>query len=222
MIKKLILSVICLSCIACTPKEKYVKVIYKSLPKVVITIAPVVLENEMKSKIGAGVFISKHGHILTCSHILANNKLKDIISVETYYGDLFPAKILAKEDKKDLALLKIDHYTSYYAIVAKPGTLKVGQEVIAIGHPLMYDWTVTHGIISALNRDCVQYNLLQTNAAINPGNSGGPLFNLKGEIVGINTRIISPIVPPLNTGLGLAVEASQIYEFLIKYRKLLK
>jgi len=213
MIKKLILSVICLSCIVCAPKEKYVKLANKSLTKVVLTITPVNISNK-SVRIATGVLISPYGHVLSCAHNLKRNESIDKIIVETYYNKTFDAKIIAIDLKKDLSLLKIEHYTPNYAILAKPGSLKIGQEIMLIGHPLDFDWTVSVGIISGLNRDQIQYNLLQTNIIVEVGSSGGPIFNQEGKLVGIMTHRLK--------SLCFGVEVSQIYEFLIKCKKISK
>jgi S1-C subfamily serine protease len=206
--------------IGCAPNERYVKVVNNSLYKTVYVSSTIQIKQSSQTRIGSGVFISKYGHILTCAHILTN--ANNPVSIETYSSNAFAAEILSVDTKRDLALLKIDAYSPYYTKIAYPGTLQLGQEVIAIGHPFVFDWTVTNGLISSLNRDTFQYNMLQTNAAINPGNSGGPLFNLKGELVGINTIMFNPLLLPINTGIGFAVEVGQIYEFLAKFKGVIK
>jgi S1-C subfamily serine protease len=132
-----------------------------------------------------------------------------------------PGKLLYIQKDKDLALLKTFREGSPYVRLADTRDLRAGQEVFAIGAPLGNAFSVSNGIISALNRDEIRYNSLQTNAAINPGNSGGPLFNLKGELVGINSFIESPLAnAPVFTGLGFSVESGQILEFLASYKSL--
>jgi S1-C subfamily serine protease len=172
---------------------------------------------------GAGVFISPYGHVLTCAHIFkGQNPDAHDIEVVTYNDNSYDAEILSIDRRNDLALIKVHALTPNYAQVARPGNLKVGQKVIAIGHPYGFNWSVTEGIISQLNVDDLQYNMIQTDAAINPGNSGGPLLNEKGEIVGVNTKMVSFTVPPTNTGLGFAVSNDQIWIFLTKFKGLLQ
>lgn len=168
---------------------------------------------------GAGVFITSNGHVLTCSHLFWSNKVKDIVVID-YYGNTWKAELLARDDRRDLALLKINPMGKVaFSRLADPRKLKVGQEVIAIGNPLGLEFSVTHGIISALNRDIHEtYNLTQSDTFINPGNSGGPLFNMKGEIIGINVLTLPPVNAPVFTGLGFSVQTGQIVEFLAKYR----
>jgi S1-C subfamily serine protease len=163
---------------------------------------------------GAGVFITPTGHVLTCAHLFWSDKVI-YTEVTDYYGNVYVAELLSRDDKKDLALLKVTPKKAVeFARLGDPRKLRVGQEVIAIGNPHGLAFTVTSGIISALNRDLREaYNMTQSDAAINPGNSGGPLFNLKGEIIGINVLGIVNSV-----GLGFSVQSGQIVEFLTKYR----
>ncbi|HWY33625.1 MAG TPA: trypsin-like peptidase domain-containing protein, partial [Nitrosopumilaceae archaeon] len=121
-------------------------------------------------------------------------------------------------DGRDLSLLKVEYIPSPYARIVKPGGYQVGQEVIAIGSPLGLNSTVTTGVISAIGRDVIRYDQIQMSAPINPGNSGGPLFNLTGEVVGINTNIITTdILFATWSGLGFSVSASEINRFLWKF-----
>lgn len=168
---------------------------------------------------GAGVFITPTGHVLTCSHLFWSDTVIDI-EVTDYYGNVYKAELLSRDDKKDLALLKVvTKKPVKFARLGDPRELRVGQEVFAIGNPLGLEFTVTSGIISALNRDINEsYNMTQSDTAINPGNSGGPLFNLKGEVIGINVLTTSPVNAPVFTGLGFSVQSGQIVEFLTKYR----
>lgn len=172
---------------------------------------------------GAGVFVSPNNHVLTCAHLFW---LKEVTGI-TVCNDssvCTSAELLSKQDSVDLALIQtyFDEPTNY-ARLADPRKLKVGQEVLAVGSPLGFPFSVSHGIISALNRDNLDVrNMTQSDAAINPGNSGGPLFNLKGEIVGINSRIVPPVPAPVFTGLGFSVQSGQIIEFLTRFRRIEK
>lgn len=167
---------------------------------------------------GAGVFVSPNNHVLTCAHLFWLDKITSI-SVCTQDGTCTAAELLHKEDGLDLGLLQtyFDAPTPY-ARIADPRKLKVGQEVLAIGSPLGLPFSVSHGIISALNRDDIGYNMTQSDAFLNPGNSGGPLFNLNHEIVGINSRILPPVRANIFTGLGFSVQSGQIIEFLTRVR----
>src|SRR4029079_19754641 len=106
----------------------------------------------------------------------------------------FVAKVVGTDKRTDVALLKMDSTVRPRVVIGDPEKLKVGEWVVAIGKPFGLENTMTAGIVSAKGRDLPQENLvpfIQTDAAVNPGNSGGPLFNLKGEVVGINSLIFS-------------------------------
>ncbi len=162
---------------------------------------------------GSGVFISPYGHILTCAHLFDGIDVSTTVLIHHSNGYAF-GEVLYMDISKDLALVKIDAAGMPYAKLADPRTLAVGQEVIAVGNPVGLEWTVTKGIISALNRDMnTGYNLVQHDAANNPGNSGGPLFNLDGKLVGINNSGIMG-----RDGIGFSVESGQLVEFLTRFR----
>lgn len=166
---------------------------------------------------GSGVYVSPTGHILTCDHMVSYGDVKDVL-ITQYDGTMMKAEILYKESRVDLALLKVN-IKSPYARLTNPRGLKVGQEVFAVGNPLGMDFSVSHGIISALYRDQVGVpNMTQSDTFINPGNSGGPLFNMKGELVGINSRVLPPVDAPIFTGLGFSVDPTQILQFLTRFR----
>lgn len=167
---------------------------------------------------GAGVLISENNHVLTCAHLFWLVKISGM-TVCMENGDCTAGELLTKEDRLDLALVQTNFDTpTPYAKIANPRYLRVGQEVLAVGTPLGFPFSVSHGIISALNRDNVGvYNMTQSDAFLNPGNSGGPLFNLSGEIVGINSRIVTP--GQGFTGLGFSVQCGQMREFLIRFRR---
>jgi serine protease Do len=198
-------------------KEKYVNVISSALPKTVEVFTVTASPDSPWTKVyyGAGALISPNGHIVSCAHLFDQNTVD--ITIGLYDEMMYKGELLAIQPYRDLALLKIEEINTPYMMIADPRKVIVGQEVLAIGHPLGFDYTVTNGLISGMYRDFgLSYNMLQTNAAINPGNSGGPLFNLQGELVGINSRLMSPI--PAFTGLGFAVSSAQIIELLAKYR----
>jgi len=169
---------------------------------------------------GSGVFISPKGYILTAAHVMSFDKVISV-SIIRDNGDVVAAHIVKIDDKNDLALLKVDYYDVKvpYVKLADPRKLVLGQEVFAIGAPLGLGLGVTAGIISALYVDLGRgyYNMTQSDAAINHGNSGGPLFNLKGELVGINVLMItaSPFEQTFG-GIGFSVQVSQCYEFLTR------
>lgn len=143
---------------------------------------------ELQSR-GSGFVISADGYILTNAHVVGG---ADGITVSLSDKREFSAKVIGIDKRTDLALLKIEATGLPKVTQGNPEELKVGEWVIAIGSPFGFDASVTAGIVSAKGRTLPQENFvpfIQTDAAINPGNSGGPLFNMKGEVVGINSQI---------------------------------
>lgn len=141
--------------------------------------------------LGSGFIISKDGYILTNAHVVES---ANEITVRLTDKREFGAKVIGTDRKTDIALLKIDADDLPVVTQGSPDQLKVGEWVIAIGAPFGFENTVTAGIVSAKGRSLAQENyvpFIQTDVAINPGNSGGPLFNMKGEVVGINSQIYS-------------------------------
>ncbi|SSY70168.1 DegQ family serine endoprotease [Alysiella crassa] len=140
---------------------------------------------------GSGVIISKDGYILTNTHVIKDlNKIKVTLNDKREYE----AKLIGSDDKSDIALLKIDAPDLPIAKIGKAEELKSGEWVAAIGAPFGFDNSVTAGIVSAKGRSLPNEHytpFIQTDVAINPGNSGGPLFNLRGQVVGINSQIYS-------------------------------
>ena len=150
---------------------------------------------------GSGVIISEDGYILSNNHVVEGAKE---VSVTLANKKEYPAEVIGLDPKTDLAVLKIDAPKGLpKASLGNSENLKVGDWVVAIGNPFGLNHTVTSGIVSAKGRviGAGPYdNFIQTDASINPGNSGGPLFNMKGEVVGINTAII-----PQGQGIGFAI-----------------
>ena len=141
--------------------------------------------------LGSGCIISGDGYILTNAHVIEG---ADEINVRLTDKREFKAKIIGADKRTDIALIKIEAGDLPSVRFGKPGDLRVGEWVVAIGSPFGFDNTVTAGIVSAKGRSLPQENFvpfIQTDVAINPGNSGGPLFNLRGEVVGINSQIYS-------------------------------
>jgi len=141
--------------------------------------------------LGSGFVISADGYILTNAHVVEGS---DEVNVRLTDKREFKAKIIGSDKRTDVALVKIEASDLPTVRFGTPGQLKVGEWVVAIGSPFGFDNTVTAGIVSAKGRSLPQENFvpfIQTDVAINPGNSGGPLFNLRGEVVGINSQIYS-------------------------------
>jgi serine protease Do len=141
--------------------------------------------------LGSGFIISQDGYILTNAHVV--NEADEVL-VKLSDKREFKAKIIGADKRTDVALIKIEASNLPKVTVGDPNTLKVGEWVAAIGSPFGLENTMTAGIVSAKGRALPQENFvpfIQTDVAINPGNSGGPLFNLRGEVVGINSQIYS-------------------------------
>src|SRR5438093_1052079 len=141
--------------------------------------------------LGSGFILSADGYIMTNAHVLEG---ADEINVRFTDKREFKAKVIGADKRTDVALIKIEASGLPAVRFGDPGKLKVGEWVVAIGAPFGFEHTVTAGIVSAKGRSLPQENFvpfIQTDVAINPGNSGGPLFNMRGEVVGINSQIYS-------------------------------
>jgi serine protease Do len=151
--------------------------------------------------VGSGFIMSRDGYIVTNNHVVED---ADQIKVKLANGKEYDAKIIGRDPKTDLALIKIDGASDLHALpMGNSNELKVGSWVVAIGSPFGLEQTVTAGIVSAKGRvigSGPYDNFIQTDASINPGNSGGPLINTKGEVVGINTAIVAE-----GKGIGFAI-----------------
>jgi len=140
---------------------------------------------------GSGFLISSDGYILTNTHVV-----DDVDEVVIKLNDKreFRAKVIGKDDRTDVALIKINADNLPAVRIGDPSRLRVGEWVLAIGAPFGFENSATAGIVSAKGRSLPQENyvpFIQTDVAVNPGNSGGPLFNLRGEVIGMNSQIIS-------------------------------
>ncbi|MCB5160957.1 DegQ family serine endoprotease [Marinomonas algarum] len=146
-------------------------------------------QQQQRSSLGSGFIISRDGYVLTNNHVIDG---ADIIHVRLNDRREYLAELVGTDPRTDLALLKIDADNLPIVTMGDSDKLKPGQWVLAIGSPFGFDYTVTAGIVSATGRNLPSDNyvpFIQTDVAINPGNSGGPLFNLDGEVVGINSQI---------------------------------
>jgi serine protease Do len=141
--------------------------------------------------LGSGFIISEDGYILTNAHVIEG---ADEVDVRLTDKRELKARVIGSDKRTDVALIKVDAKGLSYVKFGDPSRLKVGEWVVAIGSPFGFENTVTAGIVSAKGRSLPEENLvpfIQTDVAINPGNSGGPLFNMRGEVVGINSQIYS-------------------------------
>ena len=167
------------------------------------------LQPHKTNSLGSGFIVDTSGVVVTNNHVIAD---ADEISVIMNDGSKFKAEIVGVDKKTDLAVLKFTPNKPLTAVkFGNSDKLRLGEWVIAIGNPFSLGGTVTAGIVSARNRDISSGpydNYIQTDAAINRGNSGGPLFNLDGEVIGVNTLIISPSGGSI--GIGFAVPSKTV------------
>ena len=157
---------------------------------------------------GSGFFVSADGYIVTNNHVVQKAKT---VSVTTQDGKTLDAKVVGTDPKTDLALIKVNESGDYPFVAFSKEQPRIGDWVVAIGNPYGLGGTVTAGIISAEGRDIGDgpYDrFLQIDAPINRGNSGGPTFNMKGEVVGVNTAIYSPSGG--SVGIGFAIPATTV------------
>jgi serine protease Do len=177
----------------------------------------------VQNALGSGVMVTNEGHIITNNHVVDQ---VDEIEVQLSDGRMEKARLVGADAGVDLAVLKIDNPGVKPLKLADSDTVQAGDFVLAIGNPFGFEETVTDGIISSKgrpNRSDMFGELLQTNAAINPGNSGGPLINLRGEIVGINTAIISRSGG--SQGIGFAIPSNTVrtaLESLLKNGRIIR
>jgi len=177
---------------------------------------------------GSGFIWNKDGYIVTNYHVING---ASSATVKLYNGKSYNAFLLCAYPRRDIAVLKINPIEVKLKPI-KIGTstnLKVGQSIYAIGNPYGLDWTMTKGIISALNRKVpsqdgyLMSGAIQTDAAINPGNSGGVMLNSSGELIGVNSAILSPSGGSVGIGFAISVDvAKRVVEQLIKYGKYTK
>lgn len=164
---------------------------------------------------GSGVILSKDGYIVTNNHVISAGRRRAANKVNVHLGDgrVFPATIVGRDARTDLAVLKIQANGLQAAQIGTSGSLEVGEWVIAAGNPLGYENTLSVGVVSSLHRTLqapgsMLLDAIQTDAAINPGNSGGALANSQGQLVGINTAIAS--TSGGSVGLGFAIPVDRV------------
>ena len=196
--------------------DTLVAMVAERLANSVVTISTTIGDEQGGGRgVGTGVVLTSDGEILTNAHVVED--AADV--VVRFAGETEPrvAKILATDMGNDLALIKVDITGLVAATFAKPGSVKIGDTVVAIGYALALDGgpTVTSGIVSALKRtietDSGALNsLIQTDAAISSGNSGGPLVNLKGEVVGINTAVARGDYEAAANNIGFSISVDEV------------
>ena len=168
---------------------------------------------EPRQSLGSGLIVEPEGYVLTNNHVIENARL---IMVRLSDEEEYEARVVGRDPRTDLALLKIQGRGKFTAVrLGDSDALRVGDWVVAIGNPFGLEHTVTAGIVSAKGRviGAGPYDdFIQTDAAINPGNSGGPLFNTRGEVVGINSAIFSQTGG--SVGIGFAIPVNLAKELL--------
>ncbi len=166
---------------------------------------------QKRSSLGSGFIINKDGFIVTNNHVVDG---ADEIVVILKGGDEYPAKVIGKDTKTDLALIKIEPKNGLPVIrLGDSDQIQVGDWVLAIGNPFGLGHTVTAGIVSAKGRELgagPYDDFIQTDAAINPGNSGGPLFDMAGNVIGINTAIITRSGGSQGVGFAIPVDLAKL------------
>ena len=204
--------------------------VYRKASPGVVNITSVVVEYDFfyrptpEEGTGSGVVIDQLGHIVTNNHVIQNSRSLEVTLSD---GSKQPAVLVGTDPGYDLAVIKID----VPEVKLKPipmgssKDLKVGQKVLAIGNPFGFGQTLTTGVISSLQRSIqtetgsIIRDVIQSDAAINPGNSGGPLLNSKGEIIGINTMLLSPTGANVGIGFGIPVDTvNQVVPRLVSGR----
>jgi len=166
---------------------------------------------------GSGFIVSGDGYILTNAHVVAD---ADEVTVKTTDRREYPAKVVGVDEATDVAVLKIEAKNLPTVQLGDPSKLRPGEWVVAIGSPFGFENSVTAGIVSATSRAMPGGNytpFIQTDVAVNPGNSGGPLFNLNGEVVGINSQIYSRTGGYMGVSFAIPIDvASGVKDQLIK------
>jgi S1-C subfamily serine protease len=176
------------------------------LEKLVEQVAPSVVAIEHRRGHGTGLALTTDGYVLTNAHVV---KSTSTLQVRAHDGTKFTGEVVGLDEATDLAVVRTGRQNAPVAPLATAQQVKVGQVVIALGHPFGFERSVSLGVVSALERrlpgrDGASLDgLIQTDAAINPGNSGGPLLNVRGQVVGINTAML-----PFAQGIGFAVPSS--------------
>lgn len=167
--------------------------------------------------LGSGFVISEDGFIVTNDHVITG---ADEIEIEFFSGTRLPAKVIGTDPNTDIAVLKVESDEPLpFVPFGDSDAMRVGDWVMAMGNPLGQGFSVSAGIVSARNRELSgSYDdYIQTDAAINRGNSGGPLFNMNGEVVGVNTAILSPTGGSI--GIGFAMSASVVTDVVAQLRE---
>ena len=172
---------------------------------------------------GSGFIVSPDGYILTNTHVVGN---ADEVTVRLTDRREFPAKVIGADERTDVAVIKINAANLPTVKLGDPSKIKPGQWVLAIGSPFGFENSATAGIISATSRSLPSDNyvpFIQTDVAVNPGNSGGPLFNLAGEVIGINSQIFSRTGGYMGVSFAIPIDvARNVEDQLVKTGKVVR
>ena len=198
-----------------TPFDKMFRDFFKNHGKGMPPMEP---QNNMATSLGSGFVIDPSGIVITDNHVIADANHITVIFTD---GRKLKAKLLGRDKKLDIAVLKVTSPKPLDAVAfGDSDKMRIGDPVMAVGNPFGLGGTVTAGIVSARHRniDSGPYDdFIQTDASINKGNSGGPLFNMAGEVIGINTAILSPSGGSI--GLGFATPANSVISAIAQLRK---
>lgn len=198
-----------------TDSERMLNTLYNNAaPSVVLIYVDVVTNQGQGEATGSGFVLDQQGHIVTNNHVVEGAR---DISVNFFDGRIVRGQIVGTDPDSDLAVIQVNDVPAEDLrplALADSSSIFVGQEVLAIGAPFGQAWTLTTGIVSAIDRSIQGLSgfsigqAIQTDAAINPGNSGGPLLNLQGEVIGVNSQIISR--SRSSSGVGFAIPANLV------------
>jgi putative serine protease PepD len=195
-------------------------VIERVEPSVVVVDTVTTQGRQSGEGLGTGIVVDKQGHIVTNNHVVAGAQR---VSVRFLDGTAVSATVVKTDAAADLALLQVSVDASKLQPVTFATTVRPGESVFAVGNPFGLDYTVTAGVVSAVDRSVPagsgrnagqMKGMIQTDTVINPGNSGGPLFNANGAVVGINDQIENPTGQNVFVGVGLAISSSSVQQFL--------
>jgi len=203
-----------------TEDEKNNIAVYEKVADGVVNITSIAVQMDFFFNVfptqgsGSGSIIDTRGHILTNHHVVANSQKLEVTLAD---GSKWPAKLIGSDPDNDLAVININAPKEKLKIIhmGDSKNLRIGQKVLAIGNPFGLERTLTTGVISSLGRTIrsdvgtLMEDIIQTDAAINPGNSGGPLLNSEGEIIGINSAIISPSGGSVGIGFAIPVNTAK-------------
>lgn len=210
----------CPHAFSATEDEKNNIAVYEKVADGVVNITSIAVQMDFFFNVfpsqgtGSGSIIDLKGHILTNHHVVANAQKLEVTLAD---GSKWPAKLVGSDPDNDLAVIKIEAPREKLKVIPMGDSknLRIGQKVLAIGNPFGLERTLTTGIISSLGRTIrseggyLIEDVIQTDAAINPGNSGGPLLNSEGEIIGINSAIISPSGGSVGIGFAIPVNTAK-------------